>query len=113
MLLAYYRRRTLVNAFEQGFAPTALSSVIFRWPNRQRRSTLANMRKLYAVIDGNGTQTQAVETLSHGEAAIAREFGISGSELVNHQTKRRNSKSFMAYRFVDGTFREIVPARAG
>jgi hypothetical protein len=69
------------------------------------------MRKLYAVIDAHGAQTQAVETLSHGEAAIAREFGVSGSELVNYQTKRRNSKSFMAYQAADGTFREIVSVR--
>jgi len=74
---------------------------------------LINMRKLYTVIDGNGTQTQAVESISHGEAAIAREFGISGSDLGNYRTKRRNSKSFMAYQSATGAFREIVPARPG
>lgn len=69
------------------------------------------MRKLYTVIDGDGTQTQAVESISQGEAAIAREFGISWSDLANYQTKRRNSKSFMAYQSPAGAFREIVPAR--
>ena len=71
------------------------------------------MRKLYMVIDDHGAQTQAVESIGHGEAAIAREFGISWSDLVNYQTKRRNSKSFMAYQSASGTFREIVPARLG
>ena len=71
------------------------------------------MRKLYQVVDGDGTQTQAVESISHGEAAIAREFGISWSDLVNYQTKRRNSKSFMAYLSAAGAFREIVPSRLG
>ena len=70
------------------------------------------MRKLYQVVDGDGTQTLAVESISHGEAAIAREFGISWSDLVNFQTKRRNSKSFMAFQSAAGTFREIVPVRA-
>ena len=71
------------------------------------------MRKLYIVIDDHGAQTQAVDSISHGEAAIAREFGISWSDLGNFQTKRRNSKSFMAYRSAAGAFREIVPARLG
>jgi hypothetical protein len=70
------------------------------------------MRKLYQVVDGDGAQTQAVESISHGEAAIAREFGISWSDLVNYQAKRRNSKSFMAYQSAAGLFREIVSARA-
>jgi len=69
------------------------------------------MRKLYVVIDDNGTQTQTVESISHGEAAIAREFGISGSDLANYQAKRRNSRSFMAYQSSAGIFREIVSAR--
>ena len=69
------------------------------------------MRKIYQVIDGNGAQTQAVESISSGEAAIAREFGISGSNLVNYQAKRRSSKSFMAYQSAAGLFREIVSAR--
>ena len=71
------------------------------------------MRKLYIVIDDHGAETQAVESISNGEAAIAREFGISWSDLVNHQVKRRNSKSFSAYQSPAGKFREIVPARAG
>lgn len=71
------------------------------------------MRKLYAVIDGNGTQTQAVESINHGEAAIAREFGISWADLGKYQSKRRNSKAFTAYQSSTGAFREIVPARAG
>ena len=69
------------------------------------------MRKLYAVIDGEGTRTQAVESISHGEAAIAREFGISWSDLGDYRAKRRNSKSFMAYQSAAGAFREIVSAR--
>ena len=71
------------------------------------------MRKLYVVIDDQGARTHEVESISHGEAAIAREFGISWSDLVNYQAKRRNSKSFTAYQSATGTFREIVPARAG
>lgn len=70
------------------------------------------MRKLYIVIDDHGTQTQSVESISHGEAAIAREFGISGADLGNFQTKRRSSKSFAAFQSAAGAFREIVPARA-
>ncbi len=70
------------------------------------------MRKLYIVIDDNGAQTQSVESISHGEAAIAREFGISGSDLANFQAKRRSSKSFIAYQSPAGAFREIVPSRA-
>jgi hypothetical protein len=71
------------------------------------------MRKLYKVIDSNGAQTQAVDSISQGEAAIAREFGISGSDLAKYATKRQNSKSFTAYRSPSGTFREIVPTQAG
>lgn len=71
------------------------------------------MRKLYIVIDDQGAQTQAVESIGHGEAAIAREFGISGSDLSNCQTKRRNSKAFTAFLSPAGAFREIVPVRAG
>jgi len=70
------------------------------------------VRKLYAVIDDNGTQTQTVESISHGEAAIAREFGISWGDLGKYQSKRRNSKAFTAYQSAAGTFREIVPSRA-
>jgi len=70
------------------------------------------MRKLYQVIDADGTQTHSVDSISHGEEAIAREFGISSSDLGKLETKRRNSKSFMAYQSVGGAFREIVPTRA-
>jgi hypothetical protein len=70
------------------------------------------MRKLYQVIDDDGTHKHAVESISHGEAAIAREFGISWADLGNFQTKRRNSKSFMAFQSATGTFREIVPGQA-
>ena len=70
------------------------------------------MRKLYQVIDDDGAQKHSVESISHGEAAIAREFGISGADLGNFQTKRRNSKSFMAFQSPAGAFREIVPCQA-
>jgi len=70
------------------------------------------MRKLYVVIDDRGAETQAVESISHGEAAIAREFGISWADLGNFQAKRRNSKSFIAYQSAAGQFREIVSVRA-
>ena len=70
------------------------------------------MRKLYAVINGDGAEIQAVESISQGEAAIAREFGSSWADLANYQAKRRNSKSFMAYQSPTGTFREIISARA-
>ena len=70
------------------------------------------MRKLYQVIDDNGAATQAVDSISQGEAAIAREFGISGSDLMTYQAKRRNSRSFAAFQSPAGAFREIVPVRA-
>ena len=70
------------------------------------------MRKLYVVIDDQGAQTQAVESISHGEADIARDFGISWADLANYQAKRRNSKSFIAFQSA-GKFREIVSVRAG
>jgi len=71
------------------------------------------MRKLFSVVDSDGHQTQAVESIGNGEVAIAREFGISASNLVNYQTKRRNSKSFMAYQSAAGLFREIVSTSRG
>jgi len=42
--------------------------------------------------------------------AIAKEFGISWSELEQRGAKRQSSKSFMAYMSADGRFREIVSA---
>jgi hypothetical protein len=70
------------------------------------------MRKLYQVINEDGAQSHAVESISHGEAAIAREFGISGADLAACETKRRSHRSFTAYRSAAGVFREIVSSRS-
>jgi len=68
------------------------------------------VRPQYAVIDENGNQLHAAETRTLGQMAIAKEFGISWSELEQRGAKRQSSKSFMAYMSADGRFREIVSA---
>jgi hypothetical protein len=68
------------------------------------------VRPLYSVINENGTLIHGVETVCHGERAIAREFGIYSGELVKFRAKPRHSKSLVAYLFRD-IFREIVGAR--
>jgi len=62
-------------------------------------------------VDQNGAAVHAVESRSDGERVVAREFGISWSDLAIYETQRQNSRAFSAYRSPTGQFLEIVSAR--
>ena len=76
-----------------------------------RRSVRIVAVNVYAVVDENGRLIQTIDTRGNAEMAIAKEFGISWSELGGRTAKKRSGKSFMAFLSADGRFREVVPAQ--